>query len=251
MFEPPLPVGGTGFVAGFAARHDAAAQLLALAFAPPTGFSPADMRERATRSRNSDFTVQPSPRHFSPADKANNPTEGWDPLDPTSRAETHLDPLATAHAAGYAEGLAAAATATLETGERDRALLIELAAALSGNDRLDRDKVAAQLRQTVLFLVSKLVGEIGVSPELLAHRIEAATDLLADSAEAALLRVHPDDVPLIEGKLPKSIFAAGDPNVARGSFVLESASTIVEDGPEMWLDQLAHAIERVAMPPKC
>ncbi|MBD8702109.1 flagellar biosynthesis protein FliH, partial [Sphingomonas sp. CFBP 13714] len=87
-------------------------------------------------------------------------------------------------------------------------------------------------------------------PDLLAGRIESATELLADSAEAALLRLHPDDVALIEGTLPKSIFAAGDPNVARGSFVLESASTIVEDGPAMWLDQLASAIDRVAVPAK-
>ena len=65
-----------------------------------------------------------------------------------------------------------------------------------------------------------------------------------------MLRVHPDDVALLEGRLPKSIFAAGDPAVARGSFVLESASTIVEDGPELWLDQLAQAIERVPVP-KC
>ena len=28
----------------------------------------------------------------------------------------------------------------------------------------------------------------------------------------------------------------------RGSFVLESASTVVEDGPDLWLDQLATAI---------
>ena len=117
-------------------------------------------------------------------------------------------------------------------------------------DRLDRDRVATQLRQTVLLLVGKLVGEIGISPDLLAGRIESATELLADSAEAALLRLHPDDVALIEGTLPKSIFAAGDPNVARGSFVLESASTIVEDGPAMWLDQLASAIDRVAVPAK-
>ncbi len=132
---------------------------------------------------------------------------------------------------------------------RDQALLASLAAALA-TDRLDRDRVATQLRQTVLLLVGKLVGEIGISPDLLAGRIESATELLADSAEAALLRLHPDDVALIEGTLPKSIFAAGDPNVARGSFVLESASTIVEDGPAMWLDQLASAIDRVAVPAK-
>lgn len=252
----------SSFVAGFAARHDNAAHLLASAFAPPMGFAAADIRDRATSvpRRPTGFAAQAAnaqpqssaapasgPKHFSPADKDHNPTQGWDPLDPGSETESVLDPLIAAHAAGYAEGLAAAAAASQGTAARDQALLVELAAAL-GTDRLDRDRVATQLRQTVLLLVAKLVGEIGVSPDLLAGRIETATELLADSAEAALLRVHPDDVALIEGKLPKSVFAAGDANIARGSFVLESASTIVEDGPAMWLDQLASAIDRIAVP---
>ena len=99
-----------------------------------------------------------------------------------------------------------------------------------------------------------LVGEAGVSADLLAARVEAAADLLADKAESALLRVHPADVALLDGKLPPTIFAAGDAAVARGSFVLESASTVVEDGPTLWLDQLALAIDRVPLPaaaPSC
>jgi len=111
--------------------------------------------------------------------------------------------------------------------------------------------MAGQLRQTVLHLVSKLVGEVGVAPDVLAARINAAVDMLADSAESALLRLHPDDVPLVEGKLPATIFPVADPHVARGGFVIESASTIVEDGPDLWLEQLAQAIDRVPIPPPC
>ena len=134
------------------------------------------------------------------------------------------------------------------TGARDRALLAQLTDALRSDGRLDRERMARQLRQTVLFLVSRLIGEAGISPDILARRIDSAAEMLADSAESALLRVHPDDVPLLEGKLPKAVFAVGDANVLRGSFVLESASTIVEDGPELWLEQLAHAIDHVAVP---
>ena len=241
-----------GFTAGFASRHTTTANILASAFAPPSGFAAADIRDRATaprtaRSTATSFTVEPStPRHFSPADPDVNPTAGWDPLDPVSES-AFIDPLAAAHAAGYAEGLAAAAAAAQETAARDQGLLGGLASAL-GDDRIDRERIAAQLRQTVLFLVSKLVGDVGIAPDILAGRIETAAELLADSAESALLRVHPDDVALLEGRLPKTIFAAGDPGVARGSFVLESASTIVEDGPELWLDQLAQAIDRVPVP---
>ena len=100
----------------------------------------------------------------------------------------------------------------------------------------------------MLLLVGRLVGEVGVSAELLAGRIESAAEALADAAESALLRVHPDDVALLDGRLPGTLFAVGDATLARGSFVLESASTIVEDGPDRWLEQLTQAIDRVAMP---
>ncbi len=144
--------------------------------------------------------------------------------------------------------MAAAIAEIGETGERDRALLAELGTALRNDGRLDREVMARQLRQTVMFLVSRLIGEVGIAPDILARRIDSAAEMLADSAESALLRVHPDDVALLDGKLPKTVFAIGDANVARGSFVLESASTIVEDGPELWLEQLAQAIDRVAVP---
>lgn len=223
-------LGGGGpiqFIAGFSPRNHTG-DLIAQAFAP-AGFSPADLRARAA-----------APRSFSPADPAGDPTAGWDPFD--ANAKPYHDPVAAAHAEGYAEGLAAAAAAD----GRDRALADGIALALSG--RVDRDRIARQLRQTVLFLVAKIVGETGVAPDVLAGRVEAATELLTDAAESAMLRVHPDDVPLLEGRLPATVFAVGDAAIARGSFVLEAASTIVEDGPELWLDQLTQAIERVAVP---
>ncbi len=221
------------------------------AFAPRVaGFAPADLRERAQRGPvhfSPHGTAETGPKHFSPANPDSNPTEGWDPLDAASTAP-FVDPIAAAHAAGHAEGVEAALAEIAVTGERDRALLASLAVALQADDRIDRDAVARRLRQTVLFLVTRLVGEVGIAPDRLARRIEAAADLLGDAAESAMLRVHPDDVALLEGKLPRQIFAVGDAAVARGAFVLESASTIVEDGPDLWLEQLAHAIDRVAVP---
>lgn len=231
------------FQAGFAARHDAAAHILQAAFATPLGFAPADLRDRAAAPAR--------PRHFSPADRSASPTAGWNPLDPAAEQSHFIDPIQTAHSAGFEEGLAAAAAAARDSGTRDEALLAALGEALTAGGRIDRERIARQLRETVMFLVTRLVGEVGVSAELLAARVEIATELLADSAESALLRLNPADVALIEGKLPATVFAAGDVAVARGSFVLESASTIVEDGPALWLDQLAAAFDRVAVPPIC
>lgn len=241
------------FVPGFAARHDAAAAALVQAFPLPDFVAGHLWRGAPTN----DVAPQPGgPRHFSPADPAARPTAGWNPLDPTPidmpfgdpLAEPPADPIAQAHAAGYAEGLAAATAAAQQAAERDRGLLAGLADTLGSTGRIDRERIGRQIRDTVLALTTKLVGEVGVAPDYLAGRIDDAAALLADGAESALLRVHPDDVPLLEGRLPKTIFAAGDATLARGSFVLESASTVIEDGPGLWLDQLAEAIDRVPMP---
>lgn len=228
------------FTAGFAPRHDAAVAILQAAFAPQHGFAAADLRDAAVR-----------PRHFSPADAATNPTAGWNPLDAEAEPSRFIDPIETAHAAGYEEGLAAAMAAARDTDARDDTLLASIATALADGRRIDRERIARQLRQTVMFLVARLVGEAGISADLLAERVDTATELLADAAESALLRVNPADVALLEGKLPKTVFAIGDVEVGRGSFVLESASTIVEDGPDLWLEQLATAVDRVPVPPTC
>ena len=240
------------FTAGFSARGQGVAEALQAAFAPRVaGFAPADLRERAERGPVHFAPHQAGdtgPKHFAPANPGTNPTAGWDPLDATAPPTGFVDPVAAAHAAGYAEGIDAALAEIAATGERDRALLATLTQALQADDRIDRDAVARRLRQTVLFLVTRLVGEVGISADILARRIAAAADMLSDAAESAMLRVHPEDVALLEGKLPRQIFAVGDTHVARGAFVLESASTIVEDGPEIWLEQLAQAIDRVAVP---
>jgi flagellar assembly protein FliH len=238
------------FVVGFSPRNQGVAQALQAAFALPEGFAPADLRDRAVVGPVSFASQAAEPRHFSPADPSNNPTEGWDPFTATQTGSTGFaDPIAAAHAAGVAEGKAAALAEAGANDERAAAMLTQLIAALGAESRVDRDRIARQLRQTVMFLTTKLVGEAGVSPDLLARRIDAAADLLADAAESGMLRIHPEDVVLLDGALPKTVFAVGDASIARGSFVLESASTIVEDGPDLWLEQLAQAIERVAVPP--
>lgn len=252
MFESVAsPAPATGFVAGFASRHVATADILARAFGAPDPFAatgvipvrPADFGMAAE-------PVQPSgPKHFRPADPDSNPTEGWDPFSTVVEESVHApDPVAEAHAAGYAEGLAAAAAASQSDSARDHALLGKLAEALGTATHIDREGMAERLRATVLTLVRQIVGDVGVSANHLVERIDAAADLLADGAESAILRMHEADMPLVEGKLPKAVFPVADAHVERGGFILESASTVVEDGPSLWLEQLGAAIETVPVP---
>lgn len=243
------------FSPGFASRHEAAAEILQAAFAPPEGFAEYDITARARGGRQpatgprSFAPETPGPRHFSPADPDANPTQGWDPLTPDGNGEGFVDPIAAARQAGFAEGMAAALAELGDARARDDALVARLAEALHQGVQFDREAIAGRMRATILMLVTRLVGEAGVAPDLLAARVTAAVDMLADSAESAMLRLNPADVPLVAGKLPKTLFPIGDEGVERGGFVLESASTIVEDSPEQWLTQLAQAIDRVAVPP--
>jgi len=241
------------FVAGLSARQGNAgiAEALQRAFAPPEAFAARAVGPRAQRPDRASPT--PEPRHFAPAEPGHKPTEGWDPFDPATDVapppQPFVDPVAAAREAGYAEGFAAARAEIDAAAQAQAALLEQVSDALARGAHFDRDRMAGHLRQTVLHLVTKMIGETGIAPDILAGRIEAATDMLADSAESAILRLHPDDVALVEGRLPKTVFAIGDATLARGGFVIESASTIVEDGPDMWLEQLAAAIDRVPIPP--
>jgi flagellar assembly protein FliH len=237
----------SGFVAGLSSRHDLAANALAQAFAPRSGFVEA-IPVMTPFSFSSPAARESTATHFSPADKTANPTRGWDPLRCDPGTNAFLDPLTEAHAAGFAEGMAAAAAEMQLSADRDRELIDQLAQGLSSCGHIDRESFAERLRVTVLNLASRIVGEIGIEPDVLAGRIAAATDCLADASESAMLRVHPGDVALLDGRLPRTVFAVGDPHVARGSFVLESASTVVEEGPETWLAQLASAIDKVPAP---
>lgn len=254
----------SGFSAGFVARH-APAVAAKLAMLVADAFAPQDIRARAKgEGANAcpgetpapgprSFRPEPvGPKHFTPADRAGEPPEetnetpAWDPR--RADGAGYDDPIAAARAEGFAEGVAHARALAEQTQERDLALAAGIATAFSNPARIDREAFAERIRQTVMLLVGKIIGETPVAAERLADRIMAAATMLADAAEAAVLRVHPEDVPLIKPLLPPSLVPIADENVERGGFVLENASTIVEDSPDQWLAQLSSAIERVALP---
>lgn len=225
------------FTPGLAGHVRVAETVLQRAFGEPEHFAPSEVEHIGRRRRAADGPAQP--RHFSPAEPSGTAFEGFS------------DPIADARAAGFAEGRAAMLAELDAAQGREAALLDQVSNALSQAAHFDRERMAGHLRQTVLHLVSRMVGEVGIAPDVLGARITAAVDMLADNAESALLRVHYDDVELLKGKLPANVFAVGDPHVQRGGFVIESASTVVEDGPDLWLEQLAAAIDRVPIPPAC
>ncbi|MCD2314767.1 flagellar biosynthesis protein FliH [Sphingomonas sp. IC-11] len=234
------------FVAGFAPRQDDAAVRLQRVFAErPAGFAPGDLIARIEEA----FSASSQPHGMPvPEPEAAAQPPAMDPVAAAMAEVSAIDPLVEAHQAGFDAGYAAARAEYEASAARDLALIEGIAAALKSDERIDRERIARQLRQTVLHLVGGLIGQTGIAGDLLAGRVEAAAELLADQAESAILRVNPEDVGLLHGRLPDTIFAVGDATLARGSFVLEAASTIVEDGPDLWLEQLTSALDKVAVP---
>src|SRR5206468_3801745 len=90
--------------------------------------------------------------------------------------------------AGRRDAAAAALANGGRLGERDQELLDGLLAAIADDRRVDRERLAAHLRSTVLMLVTKMVGEAGVDADLLTRRVASAAGMIGEDAESALLR---------------------------------------------------------------
>ena len=152
------------------------------------------------------------------------------------------DPLGAAwddgHAAGYAQAAAAAAAAEVLAAEaRGR---IELALL-----RLDRD-LAEQLRQrlgsAVRALCEASLVPLALDPGMLAARVERAAAMLSRADDERVLRLNPDDLGLVAGRLPDGLAVLADPALERGALRLETANGGVEDGPAHWARVIADAV---------
>lgn len=158
-----------------------------------------------------------------------------------SLPDTH-DPIGAAWADGHAAGLAEARTAAQEQAQQDAAARHKIELALA---RLDSD-LAEQLRIRLLTTVEALceaaIAPLALDHAALATRVERAAAMLARADDTRLLRLHPADLALLEGRLPDDLAVAADAALERGALRMETASGGVEDGPAQWRRALAEAL---------
>jgi flagellar assembly protein FliH len=155
--------------------------------------------------------------------------------------EAKLDPAAS-HADSFAQGFdAGRRTAELEfAGERQA--IARLAESLEMLRPEPTSALAALIAQTVERLVTQIIGSVEIDGTLLQQRAEIAATLIGEDTEPAKLRVHPDDMPLLEpARIPVAIVA--DESLRRGSIVLDTGTGWIEDGPAVRLERLRAALD--------
>ena len=163
------------------------------------------------------------------------------PPEKPAEATPPPDPLMEAYEHGYREGAALASEqARRAEGERDAArAAIELAFG-----RLDKDdsaQLSDRLRQTVLALCESAVLPVAIDVEGLAARVEQAVSMLQRAQDERVVRLHPDDLALVSGRLPPPLKVEPDPSVERGGLRIDTADGGIEDGPSHWRRYLAEA----------
>lgn len=164
-------------------------------------------------------------------------------MPPMTPEQERLRARADAYEQGVAEG-----RATVEAefaAERDA--IARLAGALEVLKPEPTNALALLLAETVDRLVREVVGEVEIDANRLLARAKAAAELIGENVEPSKLRAHPDDIPYLEpaGLVP---VLQADPSLPRGTLVLETGHGWIEDGPEIRLERLRAALDKMAAP---
>lgn len=153
-----------------------------------------------------------------------------------------IDPVEQFRADAFAEGFAAGSRVTRESLEEEAHARERLAEAIAQLAPAQSGALSTMLSQAVLHIVTQIVGTAPVDVDLLRARVEAVAAFIEAEQDKACLRVHPDDIPLLEG------FALGTPlepdaGLTRGSVRLETGDGWIEDGPDVQLARLRAVLD--------
>lgn len=158
-----------------------------------------------------------------------------------------VDPLDEARQEGFVQGYDEGRRQAELVLDAEREAIAKLAEALPVLQADPPGVLAQLLAETVERLVRDIVGNSPVEPELLRSRAEAAAALVREEMEPARMRLHPQDLPVLEGAgLPLDLVA--DAELQRGTIVVETAKGWIEDGPVIRLERLRAALDRMGAP---
>ncbi len=157
---------------------------------------------------------------------------------PNETPASHLTHRDDPFQRGFEQGSAAAAE--LFEIERDR--LIALLEACDALKSEASEEVAAMIAETVMALVTQIVGSVEIDSGLLIRRTKEAVAIIAETDGARTLHLHPEDIPVIEGA-NLSINIMADEALPRGSVRVGYSAGWVEHGIPLYLDALHEALD--------
>lgn len=152
------------------------------------------------------------------------------------------DPAEAAFAEGYARGFEDAAAQARAQAEKEAAARTRLETAFERLAEAEGLRLEERLRETVLALCEHTLAPLAVDLDALNERISRALNALRRSEDERVLRLHPDDIALLAGRLPERVRIEPDPALDRGGLRVETAEGGLEDGPEQWRRALAEAL---------
>jgi flagellar assembly protein FliH len=194
--------------------------------APSTHFTPWGGSADHPRRRASDFA--PSPMPSAPED------------------EPELD-IESIRAQAFAEGFDHGRQTVLAEFARQREALAQLIRSAEALQPEPSGPLAAVLTEAVTRLVRQIVGEVKIDPVLLKERAEAIADLVTAECGPARLRMHPDDIAMLDG-IELGVPVAADHHLASGTIILESGEGWIEDGPQVRLARLRTQLDTMSLP---
>jgi flagellar assembly protein FliH len=154
---------------------------------------------------------------------------------PTHRAQAHNEDAARDD--DYARGLADGQQIADAAFETERVALQKLLFNAEALRPDDNEELAFLLRETVMRLVRKIVGEVSTDTQFLDQQIQQALSCLTEADNARTLLLHPEDIELLaDAKLPLSVKA--DSDLPRGAVRIACSDGWIEHGTGFSLDRL-------------
>jgi len=166
--------------------------------------------------------------------------------EPAPQICEYLDPELI-RAQAFADGLAEGRRTVEAEVAAERDAVARLAETLENLRPEPSRDLGVLLAETVKRLVTQIVGEVAIDDETLRARAHAAAEIVADETAPVRMRLHPNDFQrLQDAQLGLELLS--DSHLAPGTIMLETADGWIEDGPQVRLDKLRAALDRLGVP---
>ncbi len=148
------------------------------------------------------------------------------------------DAVARAFAQGEAQGRALAQAEFAEQAEIRATLTLSMAQL----DETMQQQLAQHLAEAVAALCEAALAPLVLDREALERRCVTAAGMVGDGIIDASLRLHPDDVALLDRSFASTWHILPDISLERGTVVFDTVEGAVIDGPGEWRLALREAL---------